>query len=126
MVIMARKNKDRERTQVKPEDVGTIESLGVTESDNEELAEVEEQPVAEPAPVVVAEPAPTAPKATPGKVKPAELSLQDAINKIVDDDRWKSHWDVALAKHAAISGIKETATHERWKSAISSFGIKTK
>lgn len=140
---MARnKNRDqREKVEIKPEEVGSIESLGLglTEGSNETAAETvvvsepvaTEEPVAAPAPVPEPTPEPTpepvakpAPKAS--KVKPTEFNLADAVHHVVNDERWKAHWDVPLAKHAAAHGITGTATLARWKTVIASFGIKTK
>lgn len=109
---MAR-DKRREKVEITSEDVGSLESLGITEGLDQT---VPEEPTA-----------PAAPEAKAVKVvREPEISLQQAVHSLIDDSRWKTNWEATLRKHATSHGLGETATATRWKACIESFGLKTK
>ncbi|CAB5220650.1 hypothetical protein UFOVP244_17 [uncultured Caudovirales phage] len=64
--------------------------------------------------------------ATTGKQSSELITLAEAVSRILNDPRYRSSWEVSVAKHAKTFGMGDLNTQEEWLSVFKSYGLTVK
>lgn len=64
--------------------------------------------------------------ATSGKQSSELITLAEAVSRILNDPRYRSSWEVSVAKHAKTFGMGDLNTQEEWMSVFKSYGLTVK
>lgn len=54
------------------------------------------------------------------------ITMAEAVSRILNDPRYRSSWEVSVAKHAKTFGMGDLNTPEEWISVFKSYGLKVK